>query len=669
MFKKILIANRGEIAVRVIKTCKRMGIETLAVYSEADLFSCHTLIADTSVCLGEARSTLSYLSHEKIIQAARENQCDAIHPGYGFLSENEKFAQAVKDAGMTFIGPPPTAIALLGDKIASKKIAEKAGMPTVPGYSNPIANEAEALSQAEKIGYPVILKPAAGGGGKGMHIVLSPDKLPAALAQSRQEAEKAFGDDKILLEKYISAPRHIEIQIMVDGFGNAVYLWERECSVQRRYQKIIEEAPSVAVDPELRKQMGEAACNLAKQAGYTNAGTVEFMLDQEGNFYFLEMNTRLQVEHPVTEMITGLDLVELQLQIASGQPLPFTQDQVSLNGWAMEARICAEDSGKDFVPSTGMITRYAEPKGKNVRVDSGFHAGSRISIYYDSLMAKVIAWGEDRETARQTLVDALNGYHVEGPLTNIDFANAILNHPAFIEGRLSTDFIAENMEDLLNRRDPPAYQLHYMALSAALVHHNRRNLVVESLKPMASNVGGQKVRVHPIAYMVKAGPDVFSVRLERGKDAHHWTIQVEDQEYQVEAPEFEFYRRRIKLSINGQTHRFRLQIQGSFLWAAFCGITRTLEIYDPREWELISHMPLPVEHKPDNLLECPMPGLVVGIRAKKGDKVYRGQELIILESMKMESGVASPGDGEVAEILVNIGQAVESGDVLVKFLA
>ncbi|MDA3786885.1 MAG: acetyl-CoA carboxylase biotin carboxylase subunit [Desulfobacula sp.] len=668
MFKKILIANRGEIAVRVIKTCKRMGIETLAVYSDADQFSCHTLIADGSVCLGDPRSSKSYLSHEKIIQAARDNNCDAIHPGYGFLSENEIFAQAVKDAGLTFIGPPPSAIALLGDKIASKKVAEKAGMPTVPGYSNPIAHEAEALAQAEEIGYPVILKPAAGGGGKGMHIVISQDKLPAALAQSRQEAKKAFGSDKILLERYISAPRHIEIQIMADSFGNAIYLGERECSIQRRYQKIIEEAPSVAVTPELRKQMGEAACNLAKQAGYTNAGTVEFMLDQDGKFYFLEMNTRLQVEHPVTELITGLDLVELQLQIASGQPLPITQEQVSLNGWAMEARICAEDSGKDFVPSTGMITRYAEPKGKNVRVDSGFHAGSRISIYYDSLMAKVIAWGETREAARQTLVDALNGYHVEGPLTNIDFANAILNHPLFVEGQLSTDFIAENMEALLNRSDPPAYQLHYMVLAAALVHHNRRNLVVESLKPMASNVGGQKEKIHPIAYMVKAGADILSVRLEPGKETHHWTIMVEDRQYQVETPEFEFYRRRIKLLINGQTHRFRLQNQGSFLWAAFCGITRTIEIYDPKEWELISHMPIPVKHRPDNVLECPMPGLVVDIRAKKGDKVYRGQELIILESMKMESGVASPCDGEIAEVLVNIGQAVESGDILINFV-
>ncbi len=667
MFKKILIANRGEIAVRIIKTCKRMEIETVAVYSNADMFGCHVLAADESVCLGDPVSAMSYLSHEKIIKAAKDTGCEAIHPGYGFLSESEKFAQQVTDAGLIFIGPPPSAIALLGDKIASKKIAEKAGIPTVPGYSDPISDENEAVNIAKQIGYPLILKPAAGGGGKGMHIIENPDDLVSALSQSKQEAAKAFGDDTILMERYIPGPRHIEIQIMADSYGNVIYLGERECSIQRRYQKIIEEAPSTAVDDSLRERMGKAACNLALQAQYTNAGTVEFMLDKNGEFYFLEMNTRLQVEHPVTEMITGLDLVELQLKIASGMPLTIKQDQISLNGWSIEARICAEDSNHNFIPSTGIITRYAEPHGKNIRVDSGFQAGSRISIYYDSLMAKVIAYGQTREDARQTLVDALNGYHIEGPLTNIDFANAILNHPEFIKGNLSTDFVADNIKSLLNNHSPSVYQFHYMILATAIVHHNRRNLEIESLKPIASNIGGEKKQVKQIDYVVKAGSDIVPVRLERGKQTNKWTITVAEKQYEVETPEFEFYRRRIKLLIDGKYHRFRLQSQGGFIWATFCGIARSIEIYSLQEWELIKYMPEPVRENSDNILECPMPGLVVDIRAKKGDKVYRGQELIILESMKMETGVSSPCDGQITEVLVKTGQAVEAGDLLIKF--
>ena len=667
MFKKILIANRGEIALRVIKTCRLMGIGTVAVYSDADRLSRHTVAADESVCIGDPAPGRSYLSFDNIIGAAKASGCEAIHPGYGFLSENAKFARAVVDAGLVFIGPPPRAIELLGDKITSKNMAAKSGMPTIPGYPEPLASETEALEKADEIGYPVILKPAAGGGGKGMHIAFSSTDLSNQYAQSRQEAMTAFGDDTLLIEKYITRPRHIEIQIMADGFGNVIYLGERECSVQRRYQKIIEEAPSVAIDPELRKKMGEAACGLARQAEYTNAGTVEYVLDADGNFYFLEMNTRLQVEHPVTERITGVDLVELQLKVAAGNPLEITQDQISINGWAMEARICAEDSSKGFVPSTGMITRYAEPRGRHVRVDSGFEAGSRISIYYDSLMSKVICWGKDREEARTTLVDALNGYHVEGPLTNIDFANAILNHPDFISGNFSTDFIAENMDELLSRDDPGEDQVLYMVLAASLVHHSRRMLEVESLKPIASSVGGHKEYIRPIEYRVRAEADTFSIGLRQTTDPHKWVLTAGGREFHIETPEFEFYRRRIKLLINGEFHRFRLQRHGNFLWAAFCGIGRTIEIYSPAEWELNQHMPVPVPQTADNVLECPMPGLVVDVRVQTGDKVYKGQELVILESMKMESGVASPCDGEVDAVFVEKGQAVESGERLIDF--
>lgn len=667
MFKKIFIANRGEIAVRIIRTCRRMGIGTVAVYSDVDVRSLHVNQADESICLGGTTSSESYLSREKIITAALSCGCEAIHPGYGFLSENARFAEAVADAGLTFIGPPASAIRLLGDKIASKKLAEKAGLPVVPGHFEPLVNVEDTLAVADEIGYPVLLKPTGGGGGKGMHIVNAPDEMSASLTVCRREVRKAFGDDKIFMERYISKARHVEIQIMADRFGNVVHLGERECSIQRRYQKIIEEAPSVAVNPSLRDQMGTAACDLARQAGYVNAGTVEFMLDPEGRFYFLEVNTRLQVEHPVTEMITGLDLVELQLQIACGEPMALCQDDVSIRGWSIEARICAEDPDRGFIPSTGMITRYAEPRGRHIRVDSGVTAGSLISVYYDSMMAKVIAWGDTRQKARTRLVDALNGYHVEGPVTNIDFANAILNHPAFVQGQLSTDFIVQHMENPAKRVDPPVQQLHYMVLATVLVYHNRRNLVVNSLKPMAASVGGATKPRWLRDYTAKAENDIFSIRLRKDHVANKWTLWINEKQYEVVTPEFEFYRRRIKLLIDGRYHRFRLQYQCNFIRAAFCGLTRTIEIYSPREWKLSRYTPSLCIPMRDDILECPMPGLVVDVRVKKGSRVYRGQELVILESMKMEIGVASPCDGEISEVLAQKGQTVETGDILIKF--
>ncbi|HSO20003.1 MAG TPA: acetyl-CoA carboxylase biotin carboxylase subunit, partial [Desulfosarcina sp.] len=430
MFEKILIANRGEIAVRIIRTCKRLGIASVAVYSEADSRSLSRQLADAAVPIGESHARQSYLDMEKIIAMAVSTGCQAIHPGYGFLSENAGFARSVEAAGLTFIGPPASAVALMGDKITSKELAVKAGVPVIPGHVEALKDEEEALSIAASIGYPVLLKPAAGGGGKGMRIVSDPGQMAAALTASRQETRKAFGDSRIFMERYIERPRHVEIQILADRHGHVVHLGERECSIQRRYQKIIEESPSPAVGPLLRDRMGRAACDLARKAGYVNAGTVEFVLDANRGFYFLEMNTRLQVEHPVTEMVTGLDLVELQLRIAAGEPLPFDQAEVAFQGWAMEARICAEDPARDFMPATGMVTRYAEPRGRAVRVDSGVDAGSTIGVLYDSMLAKVICHGEDREAARTGLVEALNGYHIEGIVTNVDFANSVLCHPA-----------------------------------------------------------------------------------------------------------------------------------------------------------------------------------------------------------------------------------------------
>ncbi len=667
MFKKILIANRGEIAVRIIKTCKRLGIKTVAVYSEIDARSLHVQEADEAVFIGKSPSSESYLVMDKIIDAAMKTGTQAIHPGYGFLSENAGFCEKVSGSGIVFIGPPASAIRTLGDKIASKELAIKSGVPVVPGHVGEVCDAVEAIQIAKKIGFPVILKPAAGGGGKGMRIVTSEDEMRPAFLACQEETRKAFSDRNLFIEKYITAPRHIEIQILADSYGNVIHLGERECSIQRRYQKIIEETPSPVADPKLRLEMGAMACSLAKEARYSNAGTVEFILDEKLNFYFLEMNTRLQVEHPVTELVTGLDLVELQLRIAYGEALSIRQEDVNFKGWAIEARICAEDPYRNFLPATGMITRYASPAGRNIRVDTGIEAGSVVSIYYDSLLSKIICWGETREGARTALISALNGYHIEGVITNVDFVNLILNQQAFALGNISTNFISQHFENETMKIVHPPEQLNAMAIASTLIYHIRQNLIRDSLKPMTALVGGTTESRTWYNYMVKGDSDVFELRLQGDEALRTWTIWIKDTEYQVITPEMEFYRRRLKLNINGQFHRFRMQFRGNFIWAAHCGISRTFEIYSPKEWELSRFMPRTSKKLIDNVLECPMPGLVVDIRVKVGDRIYRGQELVIMESMKMESGVASPCDGEVLEVLAEIGQAVDTGDILMRF--
>lgn len=667
MFKKILIANRGEIAVRISRTCKRLGIATVAVYSDADSRSICRQIADTAVHIGGSNAQDSYLDQEKIIATALSTGCAAIHPGYGFLSENSGFARSVEAAGLKFIGPPAAAIALMGDKIASKELAVKAGVPVIPGHVEALKDVDEALSIAESIGYPVLLKPAAGGGGKGMRIVAGPEQMAAALAASRQETRKAFGDSRIFMERFIERPRHVEIQIVADGHGNVVHLGERECSIQRRYQKIIEESPSPGVGRQLRERMGAAACDLARKAGYVNAGTVEFVMDPKGGFYFLEMNTRLQVEHPVTEMVTGLDLVALQLRIAAGEPLPFDQAGVVFNGWAMEARVCAEDPARGFMPATGMITRYAEPQGSEVRVDSGVGTGSKVSVFYDSMLAKVICHGKDRETARIGLVEALNGYHIEGIVTNVDFANSVLCHPAFVQGDLDTDFIPRYFDGATPLQPPDERSMKLSAIVAALIYHVRAMAVRESIKPMVSRIGGSKAAAGVYRYFVSSDTSNDEVTLENASRGRFWSVTVNGEKLSLEAPNFEFYRRRLKLNIDGAVHRFRLRVENSFFWIAFCGLTRLFEVYTPKEWALLKHIPRRDERPTSNALECPMPGLVVDVSVKKGDPVYRGQNLVVLESMKMESGVASPVDGVVAEVLVTVGKAVEAGDILIRF--
>ncbi|MEW6444413.1 MAG: biotin carboxylase N-terminal domain-containing protein [bacterium] len=669
MFEKILIANRGEIALRILRTCRRLGVRAAAVYSEADSRSMHRLLADEAVQVGAAPAGQSYLVKERIIEAALSTRCQAIHPGYGFLAENPDFARMTREAGLAFIGPSAAAIAILGDKLASKNLAVRAGVPVIPGPLAPLSDAREVIAAAAATGYPILLKPVMGGGGKGMRIVAGREEAEKALAVSRNESGKAFGDTQIFLERYLPDPRHIEVQILADEHGNVVWLGERECSVQRRHQKVIEETPSTAIDDSMRQAAGRMACALAREAGYTNAGTVEFILDPEsGGVCFLEMNTRLQVEHAVTEMVTSLDLVELQLRVACGERLPFRQEEVGFHGWAIEARVCAEDPERGYLPSTGIVTRYFEPRGRHIRVDSGIQAGSVVSPYYDSLLAKVISWGEDREEARRTLVRALNSYHIEGVATNVHFINAILNHPAFVKGDLSTGFIDRHFERGQMKISPPVRDLHYMATAATLVYHNRRSLVRESLKPMAAHVGGAPASKPWCDYMVKGDEDVFEVRLRQVEPSpDHWEVRVNGTDYRVVTPRFEFYRRRLKLEIDGEVHRFILHPRVNFTWAAFNGITRTLEIYSPLEWKLTPYVPLPPEKRPENVLPSPMPGMIVDIRVREGERVYRGQELVAIESMKMESGVAAPRDAVVEKVMVRPGQAVDAGDVLFVF--
>lgn len=667
MFEKILIANRGEIAIRIIRTCRNLNVRTVAVYSDIDSRSLHVREADEAVHIGPSPSASSYLVHEKIISAAVAKGCQAIHPGYGFLSENAAFAAAAVKAGLTFVGPSSEVIAALGDKISAKNIAMKAGVPVVLGHNLPVVDLEEIRALAAEVGYPILLKPTAGGGGRGMRMVATPHELESALQSAQEETRKAFGDNRIFLERFVVNPRHIEIQIIADQHGNVVSLGERECSIQRRYQKVIEESPSPAVDAALRSRMGEMACSLAREAGYSNAGTVEFIMDNHRNFFFMEMNTRLQVEHPVTEMVTSLDLVELQLRVAAGERLPISQEDVAIRGWSIEARICAEDSSRNFLPSTGLITRYSNLRGRNIRLDSGVEAGSFVSVYYDSLLSKVISRGETREDARTTLINALNRYHIEGVTTNLDFVNSILNHPAFITGELSTGFIDEYFEEGAARIDPPMEQLETMVLASTVVYHNRKNLVRESLKPMVAKVGLSHKSAQQYRYIVKGNTNIFEVELKGQLSSPDWSVKVNGTEYAVIAPAFEFYRRRLKLSINGVNQYFRLQYRQNFIWCAYCGISRILEIYTPREWELAQYMPKEVKGAAENLLLSPLPGMVVNILVKKGDRVYRGQDLVIIESMKMECGVSSPCDGVVDNVSATIGKAVETDEVLITF--
>ncbi|UCC80751.1 MAG: acetyl-CoA carboxylase biotin carboxylase subunit [Candidatus Zixiibacteriota bacterium] len=480
MFKKVLIANRGEIAIRVIRACRDLGIRSAAVFSDADRGALHVRLADEAYYIGPPPSTESYLVIDKIIDVAKKSGAEGIHPGYGFLAENAKFARACSDAGIVFVGPPPDAIEMMGDKMAARKAMIAADVPIVPGTEEPVEREEQAINIAKEIGFPILIKAAAGGGGKGMRIVAEESEIKSGVRGARSEAKSAFGDDRIYIEKYLARPRHIEIQVIADTHGNCVYLGERECSIQRRHQKVIEEAPSPLVDEVMRKKMGEAAVAAARAAGYFNAGTVEFLADQDKNFYFLEMNTRLQVEHPVTELITGIDLATEQIRVASGERLSFEQDDVRIRGHAIECRIYAEDPLSGFLPSTGLLRGYQEPSGPGIRVDSGVYEGAEISVFYDPMISKLLSYGKDRKQAITRMLRALEEYRITGVANNIEFHKDILKHPEFIAGNLSTHFIDEHYRPA---EEPVSEIEEAAAVTVALAEHEVRNKVtLSSLK-------------------------------------------------------------------------------------------------------------------------------------------------------------------------------------------
>ena len=652
MFKKILIANRGEIACRVIKTARAMGIKTVAVYSDADAGALHVRMADESVHIGPSASSESYLVIDKIIDACRQTGAEAIHPGYGFLSENADFVGRLDAEGIVFIGPKQHAITSMGDKITSKLLAKEAGVNTIPGYTEVINGPDHAVKIARKIGYPVMLKASAGGGGKGMRVVWDDDGCRDGFERATNEAKSSFGDDRVFAEKFIEEPRHIEIQVLTDHHGNTVYLGERECSIQRRHQKVIEEAPSPFVDKKTRKEMGEQAVTLAEAVDYCSAGTVEFIVDANKNFYFLEMNTRLQVEHPVTEMITGLDLVEMMIRVADDQELPVRQKDITLNGWSLEARVYAEDPLRNFLPSIGRLVHYQAPaETDTVRVDTGIEEGSEVSMFYDPMIAKLVTFGADRNEAIANMNDALDAYYIRGVSHNISFLNALIAHPRFIKGQLTTNFIAEEYPDGFHASDVShddpnlpialagAVHRTYMdraaRLSGQLPSHER--MVGEHFDVLIDNKQHYSVNVTRIegGYEVSLGPKLFRIITD-------WHIG----------------QPLIHAEVNGQSVCFQFDRIGIHYRLSQRGTQIDTLVVIPRAAELSQFM---LEKEPPDLskfLLSPMPGLLVRLAVSEGDEIKAGEELAVVEAMKMENSLRAIEDVTIAKLLANEGETL-----------
>ncbi len=661
MFSKILIANRGEIACRVIRTARDMGIATVAVYSDADAGSLAVQMADEAIHIGPSPAAESYLIAEKILEAVRQSGAEAVHPGYGFLSENADFARTLEAEGIALIGPPPDAIAAMGDKIESKKLADAAGVSTVPGHMGIIADDTEAVKIAREVGYPVMIKASAGGGGKGMRIAASDDEVIEGFRSAQNEARSSFGDDRIFIEKFVEEPRHIEIQVLADSHGNVIHLGERECSIQRRHQKVIEEAPSPFLDEVTRQAMGEQACALSRAVGYRSAGTVEFIVDKNRNFYFLEMNTRLQVEHPVTEMITGLDLVEQMIRVADGEELSITQEDVTVNGWAIEARVYAEDPSRNFLPAIGRLARYRAPAedGVTVRIDTGVGEGSEISMFYDPMIAKLATHGADRETAIARMQDALDGYYIRGTGHNTAFLASIMAHPRFKSGNFTTNFIAEEYPEGYAPLAPEGALLDRFCAVATYVHGRYADRAhqsgyagvpgtLEQAQDWHVQIGGE-MNATTITYR----DDGADVRV------HDQSIAL-DTDWTLGSPVF-------AARFNGEVATFQIDRLGVAYRVTHRGVEADMRVLTPRAATLAILMP---EKEPPDLSKfvlSPMPGLLVSLAVEEGVEVRSGEEVAVVEAMKMENVLRAGADGVVKTVHAKPGDSLSVDQAIVEF--
>jgi propionyl-CoA carboxylase alpha chain len=663
MFRKILIANRGEIACRVIRTARRMGIATVAVYSEADAEALHVRMADEAVAIGPAPSADSYLRIDRIIEACHKTGAEAVHPGYGFLSERPDFATALAAEGIVFIGPSAEAIAAMGDKIAAKRLAHEAGVATVPGHLDTISDAQRAVAVAREIGYPVMIKAAAGGGGKGMRIARSDGELRDGLRGAASEARSSFGDDRIFLEKYIEEPRHIEVQLIGDAHGNIVHLGERECSIQRRHQKVIEEAPSPFIDAATRAAMGAQAVALARAVSYRSAGTVEFIVDRQRNFYFLEMNTRLQVEHPVTEKVTGTDLVELMIRVAAGEQLPFDQAAVHQTGWAIEARVYAEDPSRNFLPSIGRLIRYRPPVDEDgedgLRVDSGVVEGAEITLYYDPMIAKLIAYGADRDRAIAKLRHALDGFYIAGVRHNIAFLAAIAASERFRKGALSTDFIAENFPGGFAPPSEFVAADRVILIAAALAETRLRT---SEIALDGAEAGSIADAVRHLTVLLDGRPYPLSVRPEGSA-----YIVEREGESCLAATDWRAGHPLMHLRIEDRIATVQVErLRGRAFRLVHGGVVRLAQVLSPRAAELLLAMPKKQPADTSRLVLSPMPGLLTAVVVEEGQEVKAGEPLVVVEAMKMENVLRAERDGRIAKLRAKPGDSLAVDQIILE---
>jgi len=652
MFKKILIANRGEIACRVIKTCKDMGINTVAVYSDADENAMHVDLADESICIGGSASSESYLVIDNIINACIECGAEAVHPGYGFLSENDDFAKTLEKNNIVFIGPKSKAIVCMGDKIQSKKIAEDAGVNVIPGFTEAIKDREQAVKVANNIGYPVMLKASAGGGGKGMRVVNNDQECLEGFERAKNESLTSFGDDRIFAEKFITEPHHIEIQILADQQGNTVYLGERECSIQRRHQKVVEEAPSPFISDKTRIKMGEQAVALAKAVNYESAGTVEFIVDKEQQFYFLEMNTRLQVEHPVTEMVTGIDLVEKMITIASGESLNLNQDDITTSGWALESRIYAEDPYREFMPSIGRLTKYRTPESSmNVRIDTGIREGSEVSMFYDPMIAKLITYGKTREEAIQYMLSAIDQYVITGVSHNLNFLSSIMQNPTFQSGYTTTNFIAEEYQDGFKGESVTEHETQTLACVLACYHAHQ----LKRIKTNRTNINQWTVKIDEQQIPVRT-EDIDSLIKAVSQTSEH-NILIDKQHNDP----------RVRTKIDDEEFYFQIEHQYPGYQLTHRGRVFNALVSRQRTAELNRLMPEKIPLDLSKYLLSPMPGLLLKICVEEGQTIKAGEELAVVEAMKMENSLRASKDVKIKSILTTEGANLAVDQKILEF--